>query len=141
VSVPVIRTAVPEDAHAILELWRLAGAFPTRSDNEESVCSLVAHDQEAVLVAEEDGELAGTLVAAFDGWRGTLFRLAVLPSHRRRGVARALVAAGERSLRDRGAVRVSLYAIRAETEALEFWSAIGYERDERVVRFVKNLEP
>ncbi|MGD0272992.1 MAG: GNAT family N-acetyltransferase [Gaiellaceae bacterium] len=140
-SVPVIRTAVPEDAHAILELWRLAGAFPTRSDNEESVCSLVAHDQEAVLVAEEDGELAGTLVAAFDGWRGTLFRLAVLPSHRRRGVARALVAAGERSLRDRGAVRVSLYAIRAETEALEFWSAIGYERDERVVRFVKNLEP
>ena len=119
----LVRPAAPEDAQAILELWRLAGAFPTRTD------------------AEEEGEPVGTRVAAFDGWRGTLFRLAVLPTHRRRGVARALVAKGERSLRERGAIRVNLYAIRAETEALEFWSAVGYARDEWTCRFVKNLEP
>jgi ribosomal protein S18 acetylase RimI-like enzyme len=139
VSPPVIRTAVPEDAQAILELWHLAGSFPTLTDNEESVHALIAHDPEAVLIAEEKGELAGTLVAAFDGWRGTLFRLAVLPIYRRRGVARALVAEGERSLLERGAVRVNLYAIRAETDALEFWNATGYMRDDRTCRFVKNL--
>jgi ribosomal protein S18 acetylase RimI-like enzyme len=141
VSSFAIRSATPEDASAILELWRLAGSFPTRTDNDESVRSLIAHDPEAVLVAEEGTELTGTLVAAFDGWRGTLFRLAVLPAHRRRGVGRALVAEGERRLRGRGAARVNLYAIRAETDALDFWSAVGYERDERVARFVKNLEP
>jgi len=141
VSPPVIRAAVPADARAILELWRLAGAFPTRTDNEQSVCSLIAYDRDAVLVAEEEkGELAGTLVASFDGWRGTLFRLAVLPIHRRCGIARALVAEGERSLRERGAVRVGLYAIRTETEALAFWRAVDYERDDRTCRFVKNLE-
>ena len=137
----LVRPAAPEDAQAILELWRLAGAFPTRTDDEESVCSLIAHDPEAVLVAEEEGEPVGTLVAAFDGWRGTLFRLAVLSTHRRRGIARALVAEGERSLRERGAVRVGLYAIRTETEALAFWRAVDYERDDRTCRFVKNLEP
>ena len=115
----VVRFATPDDARAILELWRLAGAFPARTDNEESVCSLIAHDPKAVLVAEERGELAGTLVAAFDGWRGTLFRLAVLPIRRRRGVARALVAEGERGLRERGAIRVNLYALEAEKAALE----------------------
>jgi len=141
VSRALVRPAAPEDAQAILELWRLAGAFPTRTDDEESVCSLIAHDPEAVLVAEEEGEPVGTLVAAFDGWRGTLFRLAVLSTHRRRGVARALVAEGERSLRERGAIRVNLYAISAETETLEFWSAVGYARDEWTCRFVKNLEP
>jgi hypothetical protein len=41
-SSPTIRPAVAEDARAILELWRLAGAFPSRTDNEESVCSLIA---------------------------------------------------------------------------------------------------
>jgi ribosomal protein S18 acetylase RimI-like enzyme len=83
--------------------------------------------------------LTGTLVAAFDGWRGTLFRLVVLPEHRRSGIGRALVAAGERSLRDRGAVRVYLYAIKAEVEAGAFWPAIGYAPDDRTRRYVKNL--
>ena len=138
-SSPIIRPAVVEDARAILELWRLAGAFPTRTDNEESVRSLIAHDPKAFLVAEEDGELTGTLVAAFDGWRGTLFRLAVLPERRRFGVGRALVAAGERSLRERGAVRINLYAIRAEIGAGEFWLATGYAPDDRTRRYVKNL--
>jgi ribosomal protein S18 acetylase RimI-like enzyme len=139
VSSLAVRPAAPQDAPAILELWRLAGAFPTRTDNEESVCSLIAHDPEAVLVAEEDGELAGTLVAAFDGWRGTLFRLAVLPGRRRSGIGRVLVAEGERSLRERGAVRINLYAIRAEIGAGEFWLATGYAPDDRTRRYVKNL--
>lgn len=138
-SPPVIRPGTPEDAASILELWRLAGSFPTRTDNEESIRALISHDPGAVLVAEENSELTGTLVAAFDGWRGTLFRLAVLPVHRRRGVGRALVAEGERHLHERGAVHVNLYAIRAETTALDFWNAVGYKSDERVARFVKNL--
>jgi ribosomal protein S18 acetylase RimI-like enzyme len=95
VSSFAIRSAEPQDTPSILELWCLAGSFPTRTDNDESIRSLIAHDPSAVLVAEEDAALTGSLVAAFDGWRGTHFRLAVLPAHRRRGVARKLVAEGE----------------------------------------------
>ena len=134
-----IRTAKPEDAPSILDLWQRAGSFPTRTDNEESVCSLIAHDPTAVLVAVEGTELIGSLVAAFDGWRGMLFRVAVLPTRRRRGVGRALVAEGEQRLRERGAARINLYAIRAETSAIGFWNAVGYEPDDRCQRFVRNL--
>lgn len=116
---PVIRTAVPEDAQAILELWRLAGAFPTRTDNEESVCSLIA---------------------AYDGWRGALSRMAVLPAYRRLGIARALLVAGERSLLERGAARINTYAIKNEDAAIGFWNAVGYDTDDRARRFVKNLK-
>jgi ribosomal protein S18 acetylase RimI-like enzyme len=141
VSPVLVRPAAPKDAQAILEFWRLAGAFPTRTDNEESVCSLIAHDPNALLVAEEEkGKLAGTLVASFDGWRGALFRLAVLPACRRRGIGRALVAEGERSLRERGAARINTYAIKTEDAAVGFWSAVGYDADDRTRRFVKNLE-
>lgn len=139
-SPPVIRAAVPEDARAILELWRLAGAFPTRTDNEESVRSLIAHDPRALLVAEEKGALVGSLIAAFDGWRGALFRLAVLPAYRRIGIGRALLVAGERSLLERGAARINTYAIKAEDAAIGFWNAVGYDADDRTRRFAKNLE-
>jgi ribosomal protein S18 acetylase RimI-like enzyme len=58
-------------------------------------------------VAELGGEIVGTLIAAFDGWRGGMYRLAVEPSGRRRGFGRALISEGERRLRAAGARRVT----------------------------------
>ena len=135
----LVRREAPADAPAILELWRLADAEPTRTDDEASICSLIAHDPEALLVAEEEGKLVGSVIAAFDGWRGTFFRLAVLPARRRSGVGQALITAGERSLRERGAVRVTLFAVKAAAGAGEFWLASDYAADNRSQRYVKNL--
>jgi ribosomal protein S18 acetylase RimI-like enzyme len=136
----LIRAAAKEDAASILELWRVAGSAPSRTNNEESIHILIERDPDALLAAEEKGRLVGTLVAAFDGWRGTLFRLAVHPDRRRRGIGRALVRAGERRLRDRGAVRISLLALKTEQVAHEFWLAAGYSPDDYTQRFVKNLD-
>ena len=138
-STLAIRSATPGDASSILELWRLADAEPTRTDDEKGICSLVAHDPEALFVAEEDGKLVGSVIVAFDGWRGTFFRLAVLPARRRAGIGRALVYAGERSLRERGAVRITLFAVKAAVGADEFWLASDYANDNRTQRYVKNL--
>ena len=134
-----VRRATFRDAPAILELWRLADAEPTRTDDEASICSLIAHDPDALLVAEDEGELVGSVIAAFDGWRGTFFRLAVLPARRRYGIGRALVAVGERSLRERGAARITLFAVKAADGADEFWLASDYAHDNRTQRYVKNL--
>jgi ribosomal protein S18 acetylase RimI-like enzyme len=139
VSSLVVRPGTLRDAPAILELWRLAGAEPTRTDDEASICSLIAHDPEALLIAEKEGTLVGSVIASFDGWRGTFFRLAVLPARRRSGIGRALIAAGERSLRERGAVRITLFAIKAAAGAGEFWLATDYAADNRTQRYVKNL--
>ncbi|HEY4976512.1 MAG TPA: GNAT family N-acetyltransferase [Gaiellaceae bacterium] len=135
----VVRRGTTKDTRGILNLWRLADAEPTRTDDEESICSLIARDPEALLVAEEEGELVGSVIAAFDGWRGTFFRPAVLPARRRSGIGRALVATGERSLRKRGAVRITLFAVNAAAGAGEFWLAGDYAADNRTQRYVKNL--
>ena len=135
----VVRRGAPRDAPVVLELWRLADAEPTRTDDETSICSLIGHDPEALLVAEEDDKLVGSVIAAFDGWRGTFFRLVVLPARRRAGIGRALVYAGERSLRERGAVRITLFAVKAAAGADEFWLASDYAHDNRTQRYVKNL--
>jgi len=139
VSSFAIRSASADDAIAVLELWNAAGSVPTRTDDVRSIASLLARDPHALLLAEQNGELIGSLIASFDGWRGALFRLAVRTEYRLRGVGRALVAEGERSLRERGAVRITLYAIREESGAVDFWAAAGYASDERTLRFAKNL--
>ena len=91
------------------------------------------------LVAEDAGRLVGTLIAGWDGWRGNMYRLAVLPAYRRQGVATALVGEAERRLRALGARRITALVIGDHDWATDFWRAAGYEMDERMTRFVKGV--
>jgi hypothetical protein len=74
-----IRTGRRDDVEAVLELWLAAGSVPTPTDSREALLVLLAHDEEALVVAEAGGALAGSLIVAWDGWRGSFHRLAVSP--------------------------------------------------------------
>ena len=100
---------------------------------------LVEHTDDALLVAEDGGMIVGTLIAAWDGWRGGMYRLAVLPEYRRRGIAQALVEAAHERLRAKGARRITALVGADEAEAHALWRTLGYERDLHVIRFVRNL--
>jgi ribosomal protein S18 acetylase RimI-like enzyme len=91
------------------------------------------------LHAEHDHHLVGSLVVAWDRWRGNMYHFAVLPSHRRRGIARRLVEAGHEHLPARDTQRVTALVAHAEEDAVELWLSAGYERDEQISRFVRNL--
>jgi len=135
-SPDVFRAARPEDAEAILGFWRRATEAPSSTDDLEGILTLLARDPDSLLLAEEDGRIVGTVVAAFDGWRGRIYRLAVEPAARGRGLGRALVAAAERRLRDLGARRIDALVMAEHDGAVAFWEAIGWEHDDRVLRYL-----
>jgi ribosomal protein S18 acetylase RimI-like enzyme len=85
---------------------------------------LIEEQPDAVLVAEVDGLLVGSLLAAWDGWRANLYRLAVAGEHRRRGLGRQLVLEAGRRLRERGVRRVSLFVVAEDMDALAFWNSL-----------------
>src|SRR5262249_27648049 len=102
-----IRRALLSDAEGILSLWRDADATPGVTDTSDCLLRAMNERSLCLLVAEVDGVIAGSIIGTFDGWRGNIYRLAVLPQYRRRGIARALVQEIERWLVDRGAMRVT----------------------------------
>jgi ribosomal protein S18 acetylase RimI-like enzyme len=134
-----IRYARRDDLDAVLNLWALSGAQPTVTDSLVSLRSLLAFDPHALLVADARGETAGALISAWNGWRGSFYRLAVHPDHRRRGLATHLVHEGENRLRERGAVRLDAIVSSEEAVATSFWTAVGYERQHNRARFVRNF--
>ncbi len=133
---PTIRRAQPVDVEPVLGLWLRSDAIPTRTDNAESLGALVRHDPSALLVAEDDGVIVGSIIAAWDGWRGSVYRLVVAPSHRRTGLGRRLVLEAEAGLAGRGAVRLQAVVIEGESGAMEFWRACGWEHQTEAARFV-----
>jgi ribosomal protein S18 acetylase RimI-like enzyme len=132
-----IRTATHTDIPAVLELWQAARSDHAETpDTPDAVQRLLDTDPGSLLVA---GEIEGALIAAFDGWRGNLYRLAVAPSRRREGLARALVEAGEQRLRELGAPKATALVGRGDEAAEALWRAVGYRDDVGIGRWVRRL--
>jgi ribosomal protein S18 acetylase RimI-like enzyme len=129
------------DAPAVLELWSKArSGQASTADRIEDLERLILDSPAVLLVAERENEIVGALIAAWDGWRGNMYRLAVREERRREGVGIALTRAGEEYLRERGARRVTALVAHDDEVAGPFWDAAGYPLDRDMGRRVRNLE-
>jgi ribosomal protein S18 acetylase RimI-like enzyme len=132
-----IRAATAADLDAVLAFWKVAAEGTSISDDADGVARLIARDPEALILAERAGELAGTVIAGFDGWRCHLYRLAVHPDHRRQGVGGALLRAAEERFAALGGRRGDAMVLDRNELAHHAWSAAGYARQPEWSRWVK----
>jgi len=134
-----LRDATSEDAEAILALWKAADATPSVTDNADAIRRAIGRPEVAFVLAVDGGAIVGSIIAGFDGWRGNIYRLATHPAHRRRGVARAMLARAEERLAGWGVRRVTALVENAHPDAVGFWRAAGYLDDRRISRYVRTL--
>jgi len=135
----IFRAGTATDVQQVLDLWDAARSDHAETpDTQEAVHRLLDTDPGSLLVAE-DGELVGALVAAFDGWRGNMYRLAVRPDRRRERIASRLVQQGEARLKALGAPKATALVGRGDTQAEHLWRAAGYRDDVKIGRWVRSL--
>ena len=128
------RRATSNDAEAILRFWQDSGASMSVTDEAGYVRRVAEHPSAVFVLAVAGHELIGSLLGAFDGWRGNMYRLVVHPRHRRQGLGRQLVRHVELAFAELDVRRVTVLVEVDRPEAMAFWSAVGYPRDEHVIR-------
>jgi ribosomal protein S18 acetylase RimI-like enzyme len=134
----VVRVGSPSDVDALLDLWLVAAENASRPiDSRGAVLALLERDPEALLVVEDGDHLVGSVVAGWDGWRAHLYRLAVHPDWRRRGVGQALLEAAEARLSSLGAQRFDAMVLDDNQLGHRMWRAAGYRRQAEWGRWVK----
>ena len=136
-----LRAGTADDVDGLLALWVEAAENAERApDTREAVTALLGRDPDAVIVAEHEGELVGSVIAGWDGWRCHLYRLAVRPHWRRQGVASALLEAAENRFRALGGGRADAMVLDSNDLGRDFWAGSGYRRQDDWRRWVKTLD-
>ena len=132
-----IRAAGASDIGAVLNLWLEADAEPSHTDDIDGLRCLLGFDPQAVLVADAEGRIVGSVISAWDGWRGSIYRLAVHPAYRRRGLAHRLLIEAETRLAGLGARRLQAIVVGSDLPATRYWRASDWEEQADRLRFVK----
>ena len=136
----VIRPVRNDEIVAVLRVWQTAGVTPPSvNDSIEGLSRLIREPAAFLLVATIDYQIVGSVIGGWDGWRGNIYRLAVAPAHRRKGIARRLVVEISKALFARGATRLSALVEHDHQWAINFWdslSDLGYERDPKFARYM-----
>jgi ribosomal protein S18 acetylase RimI-like enzyme len=134
------RSAVLADVDSILLFWKQAAEDANRpTDSRDAVFRVIQRDPDALVLATDHGLIVGSLVIGWDGWRCHLYRLAVLPDYRRRGIGTALLHHAEERFLAFGGARADAMVLDANDSAHELWSRAGYTRQGKWSRWVKSL--
>jgi ribosomal protein S18 acetylase RimI-like enzyme len=128
----MIRPFHEDDTEAVVALWEESGLTRPWNDPRKDIARKLGVQREWFLVVEDEGQVVASVMAGYDGHRGWVNYLAVAPSHRGRGIARALMAEVERLLGDAGCPKVNLQVRTTNEAALGFYERLGYKRDDAI---------
>jgi len=131
----------PDDLLQVQTLWRSMekGVSLGPSDTPEEIKKKLLRDPDLFLVAEDDGDIVGTVLGGFDGRRGLIYHLAVSKSFRGKGIGSRLMNEVESRLRAKGCIRCYLLVTTDNPEGMEFYKNLGWDHMDYVVNFGKNL--
>jgi N-acetylglutamate synthase len=122
-----VRAMSPEDYREVLALWQeTPGVGLNESDAEQAVAAFLERNPGMSAVAVTAGAIVGAILCGHDGRRGYLHHLAVGAGHRRRGVARELLARSLRQLALAGIPKCNVFLFSDNEDGAAFWIHNGW---------------
>lgn len=128
------------DSDEVVAVWQKCGLVVSWNDPHKDIARKMKVNPDLFLVAEVNGRLAGTVMGGYEGHRGWINYLAVLPTFHKQGIARALMQTVEEKLLALGCPKINLQVRSSNTAIIQFYGHLGYHIDD-VVSLGKRLIP
>ena len=110
----------------MIELWNTCGLISPQNDPHRDIQRKCRVNPELFLLAVENGQIIGSVMAGYDGHRGWLYYLAVDPDWRGRGFGSMMVDEARRRLRDMGCPKINILVRRTNAAVVDFYRKAGF---------------
>jgi ribosomal protein S18 acetylase RimI-like enzyme len=129
---------LPEYQYAVVELWRKCCLVVPQNDPVEDIQKKVDFQPELFFVALLEGRVIGSVMVGYEGHRGWINYLAVLPEYQKQGYGRKLVERSILELEKIGCLKVNLQVRKTNLSVIDFYKHLGF-KDDDVVGLGKRL--
>ena len=119
-------------------LWQSCGLVVPWYDPSLDIDRKLSVDPDLFLTGHIDGKVVASVMGGYEGHRGWINFLAVLPEYQLCGYGKEIMSAIEKKIAERGCPKINLQVRSYNTGVIEFYKHIGYLDDE-VVSFGKKL--
>jgi ribosomal protein S18 acetylase RimI-like enzyme len=117
---------------SLINLWDKCGLIVPQNDPVEDIQKKLDFQPELFFVALLDNQVIGSVMVGYEGHRGWMNYLAVLPTFQKRGFGRKLVEQAISELRKLGCLKLNLQVRKSNTEVVEFYRHLGFKEEKRI---------
>ncbi|UCF59515.1 MAG: GNAT family acetyltransferase [Candidatus Bathyarchaeota archaeon] len=117
---------------AVIDLWKKCDLVVPQNDPVEDIHKKLEFQPELFFIALLKNKVIGSVMTGYDGHRGWLYYLAVLPEYQKRGYGRQLVEKAVKELRKLGCLKANLQVRTDNASVVNFYKHLGFKMEERV---------
>lgn len=125
-----IRDFSVSDTEMVVALWNRCGLTRPWNDPYKDISRKMSDNNGAFWVADHAEVVVASVMIGYDGHRGSINYLAVVPEYQRSGLGAELMRRAEHFLIERGCPKVSFCVRRNNEAVLAFYQELGYEIDD-----------
>lgn len=122
----IIQDFKPKDYDPVIELWINCGLIKSAKQVTREQLTTFCERGTFLIYKEESTRIIGTIMGAWDGWRGWIYKLAVAEDHRRSGIGTQLLSQVTSRLHGAGATIIRAYVENNNKASLALFKKQGY---------------
>lgn len=117
----------------VIDLWKICDLTRSWNDPDKDIDRKLADQTGKLFLLRKEERVLGCVMAGYDGHRGSVYYLAVHPDFQNKDLGRMLMNHSEDYLLALGCPKLNLMVRTSNTDVIEFYHRIGYQKDEVVV--------
>ncbi|CAM3059064.1 GNAT family N-acetyltransferase [Paenibacillus sediminis] len=132
-----VRSFQLSDVTQVTELLQVALSEECYENTMRPFARQLSWDSDLIIIAEDEDEIVGVLIGTIDHNFGCIYRIAVHPDYRRKGIGKTLVTALEHKFQKRNVSQIYIVGDEHNQMAMPLYEAMGYGTNRILAAFQK----
>ena len=114
---------------AVIDLWQECGLTRPWNDPVADILRKQSDQLGKFVLLVDESDLVASMMIGYDGHRGSVNYLAVLPKYQTQGIGRKMMAYCEDYLTQLGCPKINICVRDSNVKVLDFYQELGYQPD------------
>ena len=123
----IFRKFKKKDTDAIINLWSACNLIVPWNNPKKDIVRKQSIKDDLFIIGEVNNKIIASAMAGYDGHRGYIYYLAVLPEYQKKGIGTSLLSLVEKKLYKVGCPKINLFVRNTNIKVKTFYKMNKYE--------------